>query len=346
MSSWRLPSWSGRFSPFQRSTPTAEVKETDYEYVRPEDLMPEDLTTSISHSGGHHHSHSTSSSHHHRRERTPSPDRDTDALTLKSKKNAYTVHFAAHSISKGELRISDLKAQAAKKTGSSPKRIKLVYKGRNLKDDTRTCRDEGLRNLSEILCVVGDTSSSGLDDSDSDSNASGDEDLTSSIDGIGGTASGSGSGGGGGGAEKSKRKRHRKSKKKSKSKSKSHQISPQSTLDPNNLAPPPPRGPSPSRGASPSRAPQTPLEKLAALSATLGDLLDAAQAFLDDPPRDETKRDFEYKRLTETILAQVLLKLDGVETEGDERARGRRKELVKEAQGWLDRLDRGYKAMR
>ncbi|KAF2232947.1 hypothetical protein EV356DRAFT_487799 [Viridothelium virens] len=293
--SWssRWPSWSGRFSPFSRSTPTAEVKESDYEYV------PSD----------HHHQHQQ---HHHNRE--PSPDRDTDVLVLKAKKNSYAVHFPAHSISSGELHIAEVRAQVAKKTGSSAKRIKLFYKGRNLKDDHRLCRDEGLHNASEILCVVGDTSASSLDDSDSDGSGSGSDDMD--IDG-------------GGSSDRPRRRRNRRGKK-----------NPARAPSP---APPPPAS---SSGGGGTRTPQTPMEKLAALSDALGALLPAARAFMADPPRDPAKRDFEYKRLTETILAQILLKVDGVETEGDEGARARRKELVREAQGWLETLDRVHKGGR
>jgi hypothetical protein len=48
----------------------------------------------------------------------------------------------------------------------------------------------------------------------------------------------------------------------------------------------------------------------------------------------------EYKRLSESILTQIILKLDAVDTEGDEGLRTRRKELVKETQTLLSELDR------
>ena len=346
--SWsRWPSWSGRFSPFNRSTPT-EVRESDYEYVRPEDLQDEPAKPEYYSEHRHHHSHSLSSSnthhHHHHHTRSVSPDRDTDVLVLRNKKNSYSVHFPAHSISSGELRVSEIRAQAAKKTGGSTRRIKLFHKGRNLKDDNRLCRDEGLHHTSEILCVVGDTSGSSLEESDSD--ASGDSENEIGADGVG-----DGSGSAEGSSDKPRRKRNRRGKKKSKSKRPAGGAD--GTLDPHpSLAPSAPsKSPSPHRAPSPQpppggRTPQTAMEKIDALSDALGQLVPAARDFLANPPRDGGKRDFEYKRLTETILAQILLKVDGVETEGDEGARARRKELVKEGQGWLDTLDTAHKGGR
>ena len=349
--SWsRWPSWNGRFSPFSRSTPNAEVKESDYEYVRPEDLQDEPSKSELRH----HTSHSPSSpdrhhhQHHHHRPRSPSPERDTDVLVLRHKKNSYPVHFPAHSISSGELRISDIRAQAAKKTGSSTKRIKLFHKGRNLKDDHRLCRDEGLYNASEILC--GDASGSSLDDSDSDASGS----SVSGGDGDAATADGvaDGSGSAEGSSDKPKGRRTRRSRKKKSGAKKSKK--PTTTTDgdflephPSNLAPPQPTK-TPSRAPSPAgrATPQTPLDKLNALSDALNALLPSARTYLAQPPADPAKCEFEYRRLTETILAQVVLKVDGVETEGDETARARRKELVKEAQGWMDGLDRAFKGGR
>ncbi len=59
-----------------------------------------------------------------------------------------------------------------------------------------------------------------------------------------------------------------------------------------------------------------------------------------NPPKEQKEREMEYKKLTEGILAQVIMKLDAVDTEGDQDVRGRRKELVRSTQAWLGELDR------
>jgi hypothetical protein len=60
---------------------------------------------------------------------------------------------------------------------------------------------------------------------------------------------------------------------------------------------------------------------------------------LSNPPTDKAKRAFDHKRLTETILTQVLIALDGVSTEGNDDLRQQRKALVKDVQGMLNQLD-------
>ena len=110
---------------------------------------------------------------------------------------------------------------------------------------------------------------------------------------------------------------------------------------PNSHLPPPRSHPSAAPAAAP---PSTPLGQLSAVAHTFrADLLPQCLAFEAHPPTDTSKREFEHRRLTETVLAQVLLKLDAVETDGDAEARKMRKELVKECQGVLGRLDEAVK---
>jgi hypothetical protein len=97
--------------------------------------------------------------------------------------------------------------------------------------------------------------------------------------------------------------------------------------------------PSP-QSAPPPATPQTAIGKMDALASKFHtEFVPLCIQYLQNPPEDKAKRQFEYKKLSETILAQILLKLDGVETEGDPDARVRRKELVREVQNMLNKLD-------
>ena len=190
-----------------------------------------------------------------------------------------------------------------------------------MRDDKMSCKSENLKQNSEVMCVVSSEASrdaAGSSDSEgSDSVA----DNAGRIDPSMGEES------------KKKRKGHRGGKKK--------------RGDRESLAPPhPDSGASTSRTASPAppppvKKPSTPTEMLDSISDNFETTLyPLARKFMaNPPPRDSKERDQEYKKLSETILAQVILKLDGVETMGDEALRGRRKDMVKRVQGVLNELD-------
>ena len=85
---------------------------------------------------------------------------------------------------------------------------------------------------------------------------------------------------------------------------------------------------------------RTPIEEIDfLLNKFRTELVPQGLEFISNTPVDAKKRDLEYRRNSETILTQILLKSDAVDTEGDMDARMRRKELVKEVQGFLNDLD-------
>jgi hypothetical protein len=248
-------------------------------------------------------------------------------LILKNKRISYPVHFPAHSIDRGELTVGDIRAAAAKKVGtpaSETHRIKILYKGRNLSKDSHTALQEGLRSDGEheLMLVVPEVSSRG---GESSSEGEEEESAVDSTDG----------------KKKRRRKKNKKGKKKSggadtpMSTTTTSSLNPDATYAPTS-APPPPR----QRTPQPTHVPQTAMQKLDALASTFHTkFVPDCVHFTASPPSDKAKREFDHKRLTETILAQILLKLDAVETEGDPAARQRRKDIVKEVQGMLNRLD-------
>jgi hypothetical protein len=92
---------------------------------------------------------------------------------------------------------------------------------------------------------------------------------------------------------------------------------------------------------SPQSPQQTgPMKKLDEIAGDLKNKwLPLCNEFIAAPPTDAKKREEEHRRLSESLLQQILLKLDGVETEGIAEVRTKRKALVTEVQNLLKTLD-------
>lgn len=174
------------------------------------------------------------------------PDNDEpDIIVVRHKGSLYKLKFPAFSLAEGLTLVGHLRQQAATEFDvEDARRVSLVYQGKTLKTDTRTCHEEGLKMRSEVLCVVKRTS----------------------------------------------------------------------------------------------------IEEIDFLSRKFHtELVPQGLDFISHVPADAKKRDLEYRRISETILTQILLTSDAIDMEGDMEgdmdARMRRKELVKEVQGFLNDLD-------
>jgi hypothetical protein len=134
-------SWGGRFSPFGRPSQNPSsgvVNDSDFSYITNEDLRKNNGTAPEIVDWD-----------------DKNPERETDVVVFKEKRTHYPTHFPAHSIRDGDLKIGTVRQAAAKKLGiDDARRIRMFHKGRNLKFDDRTAREEGLRGDgtgSEIL---------------------------------------------------------------------------------------------------------------------------------------------------------------------------------------------------
>lgn len=235
------------------------------------------------------------------------PNPEDDVLLIKNKGVTYPAHFPAYTIGDGKLCVRDVRNRIGIMMDlpeRAIRRIKLLYKGRQLKEPAAPVRDYGVKNKSELMAVLPE-----VDDGSSPS-----EEEMVIVD------SGRDDG-------KSKKKKKKKSKKAGKGDgdSASSPRDSNSTFDG-------PRSPEPA-----AAGPMKKLDDLAILFTTTW--LPLCDQYVASPPSDSKKSDDDHRKLSESILAQILLKLDEVDTEGKPEVRTKRKEIVKQVQETLKRLD-------
>lgn len=241
-----------------------------------------------------------------------------DVLLIKRGGITYPVHFPAYSIGDGKVYVRDVRDRVGlvmQVSSSRRRRIKMLYKGRQLKDQDVPIRDYNVKNNSEILVVLPEGT---LSDNESESS----EEVI-----VADAPSG-----------KSKSKKNKKKKK---------NRSPRDSAQ--NLEVPQGSGADGRRSSNdesrhgsrqPSPAASGALEKLHSISSHFSTkLLPLCVAFSADPPKDKKKCEEEHRKLSETIMQQVLLKLDEVDTGGDPDIRAKRKQLVNQVHDVLKGLD-------
>lgn len=233
-------------------------------------------------------------------------DESDDVLIIKSAGITYPAHFPPYAIGDGKLLVKDVKHRIGLLMGLSDRRtyrIKLLYKGRQLKDPEATVREYGIKNNSELMAVV----------PDEDIPVSTEPEETIIV------------------SEEETRAQKRKNKKKSHNKKKKNErdsASNTSTISS-------PRSPQP----SPAQ-PSGPFEVLDSLrNKFITEWRPLCEDYMAAPPADPKKRDEEHRKLSESIMAQIILKLDAVETDGNDEIRNRRRAIVKEVEATLRELD-------
>lgn len=245
------------------------------------------------------------------------PVPEDDVLLIKNKGVTYPAHFPAYAIGDGKLFVKDVKERVGLMMDISlrnSRKIKLLYKGRQLKDPLAAVRDYGVKNNSELMAVIPQ-----MDDDSSPS-----EEEMVIVDAPQET--------------KSRRKKKKRGGKKKADGADGSSVAASSPRDSASTFEPPKSPPPPQFTLS--GATSGPLKQLDDITNEfVTKWLPLCDNYLLDPPTDPKKRDDEHRKISETIMQQILLKLDCVESEGIAEVRPRRKALIQHVQDTLKKLD-------
>ncbi|OAX77204.1 hypothetical protein ACJ72_08500 [Emergomyces africanus] len=364
--------WRERPSPFRNTSPPT-VTDEDYSYVTVDDadynIVQRGLGYSPTGPRGNQHP------------LIDDDESEPDVIILKHRGKSYYLNFPAFAIGDGLITVGNVKLAAANALDvADTRQIKLLYKGNVLKDDSTRAKDAGLKQKSTTMCVITDflpeTSSeeSLVTPTHYEMSEAADQQPPSPP-----TNGGNGSRG----RKKRRHKkrpnsttndtpataqstsipfalpieRHHQQHQHPQRASQQSPPSSYTSNSPNLSAPPLAANDRPTSSASasprPSRIPPPspnlsyallPQQKLSLLSNYFHDTLEPLlREFIQHPPADPKTRDFEHRKLSETTMMQVILKVDGIEIDGDEAARQQRKALIVSVQNLLKLVDDAHR---
>ena len=337
---------AGRRSPYASGVPSAALDE-HFEYL---------TSDAIDDRPSGHHRPSVARSY----DPPQDPDHAPDVVVLKSRGQEHKLHFVPFAISDGLLLVGDLRKYAGEKLNADPRRVRLLYKRLPLEEDRRPAKDYGVKQNSTVSCVLTEAGSSAIDSSSDDSgtNVSRNADRPTKQRPRG-----------------QSNVRHRSEEQIPVQSAFLHPANagiprPTERLTRHDSLRTPANGDhnrqrSHSRGASPNPSTTTssstssipvfdfkppkfpskfddgsPFAKLKVLSdAFYNTWLPLCDRYIRHPPSEPKEREKECKRLTESILAQITLKLDDVDLQGINEARTIRKGLVERANEVMRRCD-------
>lgn len=231
-------------------------------------------------------------------------------IIIKNRGISYPAQFPTYTIGDGKILVDDVRERFGLMMALSDRktrRIKLFYKGRLLNDPGTPVREYGVKHKSEIIAVVregGDASSS----SDKEETVISDSEQLTPLQKI----------------EKAQAMLKRRFDRRPNAESTSR--------SPNNFLN--------TAAQSSAGAGSEAFKKLDKLSTDFrNNWKPLCDQFISTPPPDEKSREDEHRRLKESVFQHILLKVDGIGTDGIPEVRMRRKELVKEVQEILKGLD-------
>ncbi|KAJ5385564.1 hypothetical protein N7517_003475 [Penicillium concentricum] len=240
-----------------------------------------------------------------------------DIILIRNNGNIYPLHFRANAIDEGALTVGALRLEAAKVVGAAFSGfVELLYKGNPLKDHSQTCKAKGIQQHSEVLCIVVDTDPSRI--RDSSDYERGHESHPPQAQ------------------SKIMVNKNKETKQSSPVRDETEPVSMPflasrhtSSAPPSSSLPIPPV----------LETLPTAMEQVSALTVWAERvIIPLCDKYAAHPPADIKKRDFEHKKLTETIVV-VMIKADGIESDGDMTARNARKALIKQLEHASSRLD-------